>query len=106
MHDVQLLCFYPELLIKSTKTTLYSNINAGTVQIDGDMDAQSQAFTVQLNQTEIGGDGMLVVADSANYVKIKRTTSEPIIDIKTDKAYPALRITNANASMVTGHKPT
>jgi hypothetical protein len=38
----------------------------------------------------------LVVASAANYVKIQRTTSAPMIEIKTDQNFPALKITNAN----------
>jgi hypothetical protein len=81
-----------------TRLSTSGNIYSGTVTITGITDPDAQSFGVQLDQTEIGGDGMLVIADSSNYVKIQRTTSAPIIDIKTDKAYPALRITNANAS--------
>jgi hypothetical protein len=80
------------------RLSTFGNIYNGTVTISGNINAQAQTFTVSLDQTEIGGDGMLVIADSSNYVKIQRTISAPIIDIKTDKAYPALRITNANAS--------
>jgi hypothetical protein len=76
----------------------YGYSSTGNVVIYGYVDAASDSFTIQLNQTEIGGDGFLVVADNSNYVKIQRTISAPIIDIKTDKAYPALRITNSNAS--------
>jgi hypothetical protein len=49
-----------------------------------------------LDQTEIGSDGVLVVASATNYVKIQRTTSAPMIEIKTDQNFPALKITNAN----------
>ncbi len=80
------------------RTVIDGYISAGTALLAGYVDAQSQTFNTQLEQTELGRNGFLVAADVNNYVKIQRTTSGPIIDIKTDKAYPGLRITNSNAS--------
>jgi hypothetical protein len=81
-----------------TTTSVYGYSNSGKVTVTGNINPQSQTFSVQLNQTEIGGDGLLVVADSNNYTKIQRTTSNPIVDIKTNGSTPGLRITNANIS--------
>ena len=66
--------------------------------IAGSIDPSSITLDLQQAQTEIGSDGFIVLADNNNYASIKRTTSSPIIDVKTNQAYPALRITNSNAS--------
>jgi len=78
-----------------TSTTGYG-YSTGTVTVTGNLQPAAEAFSAQLNQTEIGGDGILVVADSTNYVKIQRTTTAPIIDIKSTASTPGLRITNTN----------
>ena len=70
----------------------------GYIDVQGSINPNGVLFTIQTDQIEITDQGMLVVADASNYIKIQRTTSGPIVDIKTDKAFPALRITNANAS--------
>jgi len=59
--------------------------------IAGSIDPSSVTLSLQQAQTEIGSDGFIVLADNNNYASIKRTTSEPIIDIKTNQAYPALK---------------
>jgi hypothetical protein len=81
-----------------TRLSTFGNIYFGTVTISGNIDAQAQSFNVQLNQTEIGGDGLLVIADSANFASVKRTTSEAIIKIATNGAFPGIEIGNTNAS--------
>jgi hypothetical protein len=81
-----------------TTTHTYGYGSDGTVTVTGNLQPAAESFSAQLNQTEIGGDGILVVADSTNYVKIQRTTSAPIIDIKSTASTPGLRITNTNAS--------
>lgn len=82
-----------------TRTTTFGyGASTGTITVTGNLVPAAEAFSAQLNQTEIGGDGILVVADSSNYVRIQRTTSNPIIDIKSSAGTPGLRITNTNAS--------
>ena len=81
-----------------TVTHTYGYGSTGDITVTGNLQPAAEAFSAQLNQTEIGGDGILVVADSTNYVKIQRTTTTPIIDIKSTAASPGLRITNTNAS--------
>jgi hypothetical protein len=82
-----------------TRTTTFGyGSGTGTVTVTGNLVPAAESFSAQLNQTEIGGDGILVVADSSNYVRIQRTTSNPIIDIKSSAGTPGLRITNTNAS--------
>jgi hypothetical protein len=76
----------------------YGYASSGNVVINSYLDAASESFIAQLDQTEIGSDGVLVVASAANYVKIQRTTAAPMIDIKTNGSTPGLRITNANIS--------
>jgi len=80
------------------KVVVEGYISAGVIEFNGDVDAQSQTFNSSLQQTEIGQDGILVVANVDNYVKVQRTTSDPMIDVKTSNAGPGLRITNTNAS--------
>ena len=75
----------------------YGYASSGNIVINSYLDAASESFIAQLDQTEIGSDGVLVVASAANYVKIQRTTSAPMIEIKTDQNFPALKITNSNA---------
>jgi hypothetical protein len=77
-------------------TEIFGYIEFGSVSLSGFVEADNESFTIQLEQVEIGQNGVLVIADQDNYVKIERTTSAPIIDIKTDKNFPALRITNSN----------
>jgi hypothetical protein len=79
------------------KVVVEGYITTGTIEFNGDVDAQSQTFNSSLQQTEIGQDGILVVANVDNYVKIQRTTSDPMIDVKTSNSGPGLRITNTNA---------
>jgi hypothetical protein len=81
-----------------TTTHTYGYGSVGDVTVTGNLQPAAESFSAQLNQTEIGGDGILVVADSTNYVKIQRTISDPMVDIKTSNSGPGLRITNTNAS--------
>ena len=81
-----------------TDTYLYGYVSAGSVTISGQDDPAANTLTLQQAQTELGQDGFLVVADANNYVKIQRTLSDPIVDIKTNGSTPGLRITNTNAS--------
>jgi hypothetical protein len=76
----------------------YGYASSGNVVINSYLDAASESFIAQLDQTEIGSDGVLVVASAANYVKIQRTTAAPMITIKTNGSTPGLQITNINAS--------
>jgi hypothetical protein len=87
-----------QYFIHTITSTYGYGYSSGTVTVTGNLQPAAEAFSAQLNQTEIGGDGILVVADSTNYVKIQRTTTTPIIDIKSTAASPGLRITNTNAS--------
>jgi hypothetical protein len=79
-----------------TKVVVEGYISAGLIEFNGYANAQSQTFITSLQQTEIGRDGILVAANQDNYVKIQRTTSDPMIDIKTNTTGPGLRITNPN----------
>jgi hypothetical protein len=79
-----------------TTTHTYGYGSTGDIAVTGNLTPAAEAFSAQLNQTEIGGDGILVVADLENYARIQRTTSNPIIDIKTNGTTPGLRITNTN----------
>ena len=81
-----------------TYLAVYGYISGGTVTLSGADNPASNTFTIQQSQTELGQDGFLVVADANNYAKIQRTTTDPIIDIKTNGTTPGLRITNANGS--------
>jgi hypothetical protein len=81
-----------------TTTHTYGYGSTGDITVTGNLQPAEESFSAQLNQTEIGGDGILVVADSNNYVKIQRTTSAPMIDVKTSGTTPGLRITNTNPS--------
>jgi hypothetical protein len=81
------------------KVVVEGFVQAGLIEFQGSADANSQAFESSLDQTELGRDGILVAANSANYARIQRTTSNPIIDIKTNGSTPGLRITNTNASL-------
>ena len=87
-----------QYFIHTRTTTFGYGSSTGTITVTGNLQPAAESFSAQLNQTEIGGDGILVVADSNNYVRIQRTISNPIIDIKSSAAAPGLRITNANAS--------
>ena len=78
------------------RTILEGSIDIGRVDLSGYIDAQSQTFTSQFEQTELGRDGFLVAADANNYTKIQRTITSPIVEIKTNKNYPAISITNSN----------
>jgi hypothetical protein len=80
------------------KVVVEGFVQAGLIEFQGSADANSQTFESALDQTELGRDGILVAASSANYARIQRTTSNPIIDIKTNGSTPGLRITNTNAS--------
>jgi hypothetical protein len=53
-------------------------------------------LSLALDQTEIGRDGMIVLTNQNNYASIKRTTSAPIVDIKTNggATTPGIRIAN------------
>ena len=97
---------YPSSIYFAASGTYYMHvkvivegyIQAGLIEFQGSADANSQTFESALDQTELGRDGILVAASSANYARIQRTTSNPIIDIKTNGSTPGLRITNTNAS--------
>ena len=80
------------------KVSVDGVINAGLIEFQGSADANSETFESALDQTELGRDGILVAANSTNYARIQRTTTNPIIDIKTNGSTPGLRITNTNAS--------
>jgi hypothetical protein len=79
-------------------TSVSGYASAGSVTLYGSVDAQSQTYSAQLEQVELGQNGLLVIANSNNYVKIERTTSLPMIDIKTNGSAPGIQITNTNAS--------
>jgi len=79
------------------KVVVEGFIADGLIEFQGSLNPQSQTFNRSLQQTEIGQDGILVVANADNYVKVQRTTSDPMIDIKTSNSGPGLRITNTNA---------
>ncbi len=79
-------------------TSISGYASAGSVTLYGNVDAQSQTYSAQLEQVELGQNGLLVIANSNNYVKIERTTSLPMIDIKTNGSAPGIQITNTNAS--------
>ena len=81
-----------------TTTHTYGYGSTGDITVTGNLQPAEESFSAQLNQTEIGGDGILVVADSNNYVRMQRTTSAPMIDVKTSGTTPGLRITNTNPS--------
>jgi hypothetical protein len=81
-----------------TTTHTYGYGSTGDITVTGNLQPAAESFSAQLNQTEIGGDGILVVADSNNYVRMQRTTSAPMIDVKTSGTTPGLRITNTNPS--------
>ena len=66
--------------------------------IGGTVNPSSVTLNLQQAQTEIGSDGFIVLADNNNYASIKRTTTEPIINIKTNAGYAALQITNSSTS--------
>ncbi len=74
----------------------------GSITIYDRLTPASQTLTIALSQVEIGQNGFVAIADSNNYLKIERydpsASPVPIIDIKTNKATPGLRITNSNAS--------
>ena len=80
------------------KVVVEGYIADGLIEFQGSLNPQAQTFNRSLQQTEIGQDGILVVANADNYVKVQRTTSDPMIDIKTSNTGPGLRITNTNAS--------
>jgi hypothetical protein len=80
------------------KVVVEGVITTGLIEFQGSADANSETFESSLDQTELGRDGILVAANSNNYVKVQRTTSDPMIDIKTSNSGPGLRITNSNAS--------
>ena len=80
------------------KVSVDGVINAGLIEFQGSANANSETFESALDQTELGRDGILVAANSTNYARIQRTTTNPIIDIKTNGSTPGLRITNTNAS--------
>jgi hypothetical protein len=81
-----------------TNINFYGYADTGNVPISGQMDANLVNFTLQLEQVEVGQNGILVQEDSNNYVKIERSTSVPVIDIKTNGSTPGLQITNTNIS--------
>jgi hypothetical protein len=85
-----------------TTTHTYGYGSTGDITVTGNLTPAAESFSAQLNQTEIGGDGILVVADLENYARIQRTTSNPIIDIKTNGTTPGLRITNTNPAFSGG----
>jgi hypothetical protein len=85
-----------------TTTHTYGYGSTGDITVSGNLTPDAESFSAQLNQTEIGGDGILVVADLENYARIQRTTSNPIIDIKTNGSTPGLRITNTNPAFAGG----
>ena len=78
------------------KVVVEGYIADGLIEFNGLINPQAQTFNRSLQQTEIGQDGILVVANADNYVKVQRTTSDPMIDIKTSNTGPGLRITNTN----------
>lgn len=85
-----------------TKTTINGGSIAGILELNNSINPQTQTFTTSFEQTEIGRDGILVVANSDNFVKIQRTTSDPMIDIKTNGTTSGIRITNTNTATAGG----
>jgi len=80
-----------------TVTYLYGFVPYGSVlTVYGQITPDSITPTLSLNQTEIGRDGMIVLSDTNNYASIKRTTTAPIVDIKTNGGAitPGIRIAN------------
>jgi hypothetical protein len=80
-----------------TVTYLYGFVPYGSVlNVYGQITPDSIVPTLSLDQTEIGRDGMIVLSDTNNYASIKRTTTAPIVDIKTNGGAltPGIRIAN------------
>jgi hypothetical protein len=79
--------------------------SSGTVTITGgQLNADTQTLTTSLQQLEIGQNGISIIANANNYVKLERYTvgsgtDKPIIDIKTDRPNtPGLRIQNSDTT--------
>ena len=82
-----------------TVTYLYGYVNnGGGAIVYGQIQPNSISPALQFAQTEIGNDGFIVLSNATNFASIKRTTSQAIIKIATDGAYPGIEIGNTNAS--------
>ena len=80
-----------------TVTYLYGYVPYTSVlTVYGQITPDSIVPTLSLDQTEIGRDGLIVLSDTNNYASIKRTTTAPIVDIKTNGGAltPGIRIAN------------
>jgi hypothetical protein len=80
-----------------TITYLYGFVPSGAGAIVyGQITPNQISPALSLEQTEIGRDGLIVLTNQNNYASIKRTTSAPIVDIKTNGGAltPGIRIEN------------